>query len=77
MPQDVSIVGFDDIDIAQYMTPALTTVAQPIETIGEVALQLIMDKLDSTLTHRDQQSIVLPSELIVRATTARANLDNS
>ncbi|HJG53652.1 MAG TPA: LacI family transcriptional regulator [Staphylococcus arlettae] len=77
VPQDVSIVGFDDIDIAQYMTPALTTVAQPIETIGEVALQLIMDKLDSTLTHRDQQSIVLPSELIVRATTARANLDNS
>ncbi|HLR18972.1 MAG TPA: LacI family DNA-binding transcriptional regulator [Staphylococcus sp.] len=67
VPNDISVIGFDDIDIAKYLTPALTTVAQPIKKIGEASLTLITNKLnqnDETL-----HNIALHNELIIRETT--------
>jgi LacI family repressor for deo operon, udp, cdd, tsx, nupC, and nupG len=67
-PEDVSLVGFDDIRFAQYLHPQLTTVSQPKEQIGHEVVRLLLDILSdraSTL-----QNVTLPHRLIVRASTA-------
>jgi LacI family transcriptional regulator len=66
-PQDVSLMGFDDIPTASAVEPALTTVRQPIERIGSVAVEVLLSVLEDApsenpTTHR----IVLPTELVIR-----------
>ena len=68
VPQDVAVVGFDDVPLASVIEPALTTVRQPIERLGSMAVEVVLDMLRNeqdveTSTHR----IVLPTELVVRA----------
>ena len=69
-PQDVSVVGFDDIDIAPHFIPALTTIRQPTELIGSTAAKLLIDTIRSEAAHSTHQPIVLPVELIVRKSSA-------
>lgn len=45
VPEQISVVGFDDIEIARYFTPALTTIKNPIEDQGRMAVELMMDLL--------------------------------
>lgn len=69
VPDDVSVVGFDDIEIAAHLVPALTTIAQPRPLIGETAAQMLLD----LIRNKDDAapaSAVLPVELVVRASTA-------
>ncbi|WP_257245425.1 LacI family DNA-binding transcriptional regulator, partial [Staphylococcus sp. HMSC061G12] len=71
VPEEISVVGYDNISFSQYMTPALTTVAQPIALIGETALRLIVKKI--TETDQGVERIELPNELVVRETTQQLN----
>lgn len=67
-PEDVSLVGFDDIRFAQYLHPQLTTVRQPKEQIGHEVVRLLLDILaDRTST---LQNVTLPHQLVVRSSTA-------
>lgn len=65
VPQDLSIVGFDDIDLAPFFEPALTTVAQPKRQMGEKAVQMILGLLAGDRV----EDCVLPGRLIVRGST--------
>ena len=67
VPENLSIIGFDDIPQAGYMHPALTTVHQPLSEMGRVATRMLLDKIQRP----DQlpQKIELPTNLIVRQTT--------
>ncbi len=65
VPGDLSIVGFDDIELARYMTPPLTTIQQPRVRLGNLATQLLLD----LLAGRAVQNHVLPPQLIERAST--------
>lgn len=68
VPEDLSIVGFDDIHLAQYVDPPLTTVAQPRYQIGREAMLLLLEQLHH---HRVViGSRLLDSELIIRGSTA-------
>jgi LacI family transcriptional regulator len=64
IPNDLALVGFDDIQLSSYVTPALSTVAQPINEIGKIAIDLIVEK-DNTQSLMNQK-IILPVNLIVR-----------
>ena len=68
--RDISIVGFDDIYIAEQSYPPLTTVRQPLANMGEVALDTLVMILEerTVLTLRRE----LSTELIVRGTTGSA-----
>jgi LacI family transcriptional regulator len=67
VPDDISIVGFDDIPQAELIHPALTTVRQPLEQMGRVATQVLLDLLKNPLKQINR--IELPTELIVRSST--------
>ncbi len=71
IPRDLSVVGFDDIDLARYTSPPLTTVRQPVRRKGEEAVRLLLAQLDSQASAAPEQ-VVLPTRLIVRGTTAPA-----
>lgn len=68
IPNDVAVVGYDDIEIAGYLYPPLTTVRQPSHQIGETAARILLNKLESE-TSPAPQKIVLKPELVVRETT--------
>ncbi len=68
IPSDLSIVGFDDIEVAKYLNPPLTTVASPLREIGEASVQVLLDILNGE--NLKSLSITLPHELRVRSTTA-------
>jgi DNA-binding LacI/PurR family transcriptional regulator len=65
VPADLSVAGFDDVPEAASATPPLTTVRQPHRTKGSEAVRLLLEAPES-------ESVVLPTELVVRASTAPA-----
>lgn len=70
IPDDVSVVGFDDVDLCQWVTPQLTTVRQPLEDMASEATRLLLalSRGDAISSRRVQ----LASELIVRESTGPA-----
>lgn len=66
-PEDISIVGIDDIDLAGAVTPGLTTVQMPIERCGTLAVDLLLQAISGTVI---SDVVTLGSQLIVRASTA-------
>ncbi len=72
IPEDYSIIGFDDFPLCQYVDPPLTTIAQDVCQKAQYALDLLFQRLlDNTLP---TQNIVLDVELISRKSVARVNL---
>jgi LacI family transcriptional regulator len=69
VPEDVSVVGFDDIPLAAYLDPPLTTVRLPAYEIGHTVGRALLDRI---ATPAVATRTLLPTELIVRASTARA-----
>jgi LacI family transcriptional regulator len=72
VPQDVSVVGFDDLLYATMCAPALTTVAMPMEAAGSAAVHLLLERVGSEQPERNNSGNrhKLPTKLIVRGTTA-------
>jgi LacI family transcriptional regulator/LacI family repressor for deo operon, udp, cdd, tsx, nupC, and nupG len=66
VPQKMSVVGFDDIDMASYSSPPLTTLRQPRVAIGEAAMQSLIGRI----RNQDSEHTTLPGELVVRQSTA-------
>lgn len=64
VPGDVSVVGFDDLDIAPFIQPPLTTVRQPSRQIGEEAVHLLLRRIDNPSI--SYKHLLLPPELIIR-----------
>jgi LacI family repressor for deo operon, udp, cdd, tsx, nupC, and nupG len=69
VPQDVSVMGFDDIRFAAFVDPPLTTVSQPGAEIGRVAMTLLLRIL--TGQPIDDRRILLPTHLVLRSSTAQ------
>ncbi|RFA18991.1 LacI family DNA-binding transcriptional regulator [Subtercola boreus] len=69
VPADVTVVGFDDIDIASVITPGLTTVRQDASGLGRNSARLLIEGLEAG-SFEAVASVVLPVELIVRGTSA-------
>ncbi len=70
VPGKVSVVGFDDVKIAAYLHPALTTVRQPIEEIGRRALELLLTMVREKAVPQPAPHLLIEPELVVRETCA-------
>ena len=73
MPADISLVGFDDLPIAKYVRPQLTTIRVPAQRMGELAATRIIEALR---TGGPAGSAELPIELVVRDSTAVVSTRN-
>ena len=71
VPEDLSVVGFDDLDVAPHSNPPLTTVHQPIRQKGEESAKLLLRMIASPDLERPEHK-VLDTRLIIRASTAPA-----
>ncbi|MDR3708974.1 MAG: LacI family DNA-binding transcriptional regulator [Capsulimonadaceae bacterium] len=69
VPDDLSIVGFDDILTAEITEPGLTTVRQPLKQMGSAAVDILLERIDDL--NGPVQKLVMRPELIVRGSTAR------
>lgn len=68
VPEQVQLIGYDDIEIASIMTPELTTIKQSVKTIGKKAAQLIIfDREKET----EENNYIFPVKLVVRETTQK------
>jgi LacI family repressor for deo operon, udp, cdd, tsx, nupC, and nupG len=68
VPEDLSLVGFDDVRYAAHTNPPLTTIAQPMQQIGERTVRLLLDILNGRTVA--PVSVTLPHKLVVRSSTA-------
>ena len=64
VPGDIAVVGYDDITKARFFNPRLTTVAQPIEKIGETIVELLMETIEKG--NVNPRNIIFDAELVVR-----------
>ena len=67
IPEDISLIGFDDIPIVSSMELPLTTVAQPIQAIAERSIEILQDSIQNPTA--DRIAITLQPELVIRSTT--------
>jgi DNA-binding LacI/PurR family transcriptional regulator len=72
VPDQVSIVGFDDIDIAAFTIPPLTTISQAGVEMGRTAAHLLLDMVEGALPPDDVADVVVEPGLVVRQSTAPA-----
>ncbi len=68
IPADVSIISVDDIDLAKYLSPPLTTISQSIAKMASVGVQLLIDLVEGRPS--TGQRVVIEPRLIVRESTA-------
>jgi DNA-binding LacI/PurR family transcriptional regulator len=70
VPENVSVIGFDDIQMASYWNPTLTTVRQPLQKMGEIAARTLLDRIENRSEYVAE--IAIEPELIVRQSTGPA-----
>ncbi len=75
VPEHVSIVGFDDIPVARYLTPPLTTVHQPLYELGQAAASVLMDVLAGRM--EKPQRTVLTAPLVERQTVSPSSVNTT
>jgi LacI family transcriptional regulator len=71
VPEDISVVGFDDIEVASFHNPGLTTVRQPLQEMGEIAADLLLAWLAGERPEED--FVTVEPELVVRSSTGPAS----
>jgi DNA-binding LacI/PurR family transcriptional regulator len=71
VPQDISVLGFDDIPGAAFHYPSLTTVRQPLRRMGEIAAETLMERIEGRKDYPAE--IAVAPELIVRESTGKAS----
>jgi LacI family transcriptional regulator len=70
VPEDVSVIGFDDIPAAAFHYPSLTTIRQPLYKMGEIAVDLLVSRIE--LKKQAEREIAVQPELVVRESTGVA-----
>lgn len=68
VPQDVSVIGYDNVRNARYFTPALTTIHQPKDSLGETAFNMLLDRIVNK--REESQSIEVHPRLVERRSVA-------
>ncbi len=75
VPDDISVVGFDDIQNSAYITPSLTTVRQPLQKMGEIAARTLLDRIEGRSKYVPE--ITIEPEFIIRSSSAPPSSQHS
>lgn len=72
IPRDVAVMGIDNVELAAYMEPALTTLAQPLTEMGEEAMRMLLRQIEYKKEHGglpEPENRILDFDLLVRRST--------
>jgi LacI family transcriptional regulator len=74
VPEECSVIGFDDVAISALSAPSLTTVRQPLETMGGAAVNIVMEAIQASRENRDWTVVSqkLHPELVIRDSSTRS-----
>jgi len=72
VPHDVSVTGFDDIDYAKHCDPPLTTIAQPRDTMAQIAVDYLLRRIEGDECDPPEKHFVLPYDFVLRKSIAEA-----
>jgi LacI family transcriptional regulator len=75
VPEDVSVVGFDDVPMATMFKPELTTVCQPLRRMGNLAARTVIERIEKTAEY--PPGIVVEPDLIVRTSSGRVRTETT
>jgi len=70
VPDDLSVVGFDNIYASEFAMPPLTTISQPVKKIVSSAWRMLLDSMENK--KNEPEKVIVPSELIIRESTGKA-----
>jgi LacI family transcriptional regulator len=76
IPDDIEVIGFTDGLISEFTTPSLTTVAQHGRTMGHKSLELLLDEIDSQVTHYQYKTHLIQTDLKIRNSTKKVQFQN-
>jgi LacI family transcriptional regulator len=76
VPGDLSVIGFDDIQMSRYVYPALTTVGQSILQLGEMAAEVLLRRIAAPAGGAVEQRIVAPKIVLRESTAPPTNVFN-
>ena len=65
MPEDLSLIGFDDIETSSHLEVALTSISQPIDKMGQMAVEILVERSEKK-DSKELQKIVLEPKLVIR-----------
>ena len=69
IPGEIAVIAFDDHDLFELHKPAITAIYQPVDQISNQVINILLDKMDSGGKHKEEQNLVLPTEMIIREST--------
>jgi DNA-binding LacI/PurR family transcriptional regulator len=73
IPEDVSVVGFDDIQSAAFQNPGLTTVKQPLRQMGVLAAETVLQRINAPMKQPYPKEIIVEPDFVVRGSTGLAS----
>jgi DNA-binding LacI/PurR family transcriptional regulator len=76
VPDDVSVIGFDDVLSAPFSIPSLTTIRQPLREMGKAGAKCLLDRINHPKLHHPQQVVMQP-ELVIRESTGMAKCESA
>jgi DNA-binding LacI/PurR family transcriptional regulator len=71
VPEDVGLIGFSNSDLTELLSPPLSVIKQPAFEMGETAIQLLLKMIESKRPVNDFETIVLPTEMLLRGSTKK------
>jgi len=72
VPEDVSVMGFDDIQSAAYQNPSLTTIRQPLREMGVKAAETLLKRINGGMKEEYPKNVVMEPELVKRESSGKA-----
>lgn len=72
LPEDISLIAFEDSDLARLMNPAISVIRRPLRDMGRKVAYYMIDLLNASKTKKNHEtsSIIIPTELVIRSSTA-------
>jgi LacI family transcriptional regulator len=71
VPEQLAVIGFDDLSEAAYFTPALTTVKHPLRELGSLAVKILLAQIDGTEARPAETTMMLKTQLVIRESTPK------
>ncbi|SKB47252.1 LacI family DNA-binding transcriptional regulator [Daejeonella lutea] len=74
VPNDLSVITFDDHELFELHKPSITAIFQPVDEISDKVINILLNKMKSGAKHKKEQNLVLPTELVIRDSTIAATV---